>query len=194
MYNCGSTQIAFDASGAISQLTENGYEWADAEHTLLSLRYRSYSAADVAAFFATYCKSSAGWVQHDYGKPGLPDDIEGKVWPTSMTALYVKAASGAGTDADGSGTCSFRIKSAFDPIASEQYGAAAGWVSVDINSSAKGNVGTAATPTTTLNVEVGMFNKSTTRLPEAMFMQFQTHNGTSVRPSTFLPLNSQFLL
>ena len=40
-------------------------------------------------------------------------------------------------------------------------GAAAGWTTVGIGSDG------------TLSVEVGMFNKSTTRIPEAMFMQFQ---------------------
>lgn len=70
---CGATTLTFAQDGSISQLKTVGSEWADAERTLLVPVYQSYSAADVDAFFATYCKSNAGWVQHDYGKPGLKD-------------------------------------------------------------------------------------------------------------------------
>ena len=59
------------------------------------------------------------------------------------------------------GSCSFIAQTAFEPAASEEYGAAAGWTTVDVRGDG------------TLAVEVGMFNKSTTRIPEAMFMQFQ---------------------
>ena len=55
--------------GALSRL---GAWVASDDRAVLQLKYRQYSAADVAAFFASYCKSSAGWVQHDYGKPDLP--------------------------------------------------------------------------------------------------------------------------
>ena len=68
-FTCGGgLKIAFDASGAISQLESgDGYAWAAgaAGHTLAQLKYRSYSAKDVGEFFAQYCKSNAGWVQHD---------------------------------------------------------------------------------------------------------------------------------
>ena len=80
-FKCGGVSIGFDATGAISHLVgSDGHVWADATHTLAQLKYRSYSAADVAEFFGEYCKSNAGWVQHDYGKPGLPDDVLGKIW------------------------------------------------------------------------------------------------------------------
>ena len=59
-----------------------------------------------------------------------------------------------------SGNCSFIAQTAFEPAASEDYGAAAGWTTVDVAGDGK-----------SLRVEVGMFNKSTTRIPEAMFMQ-----------------------
>ena len=36
------------------------------------MHYRSYSAADVSRFFGSYCKSTASWVQHDYGKVAPP--------------------------------------------------------------------------------------------------------------------------
>ena len=158
IYACGNTSIAFDGSGAIATLIDNQFVWADANHTLLSLKYRSYSAADVAAFFATYCKSNESWVQHDYGKPGLPSSVLGQIWPTTMTGLYMRSGP--------NGVCSFRVESAFAADASENYGAAAGWTTIDITPSS-------GDQSTSIVIEVGMFNKSTTRLPEAMFMQFQ---------------------
>jgi hypothetical protein len=82
-----------------------------------------------------------------------------------MTALYVGTTNN-GTSAGG--TCSFRVQTAFDVEACEQYGAAAAaWTTIDI-------VAAGASGATTISVEYGMFNKTTTRLPEAMFMQFQT--------------------
>ena len=154
VFHCGGgVSIGFDSSGAIAHLVgADGYAYASPGHTLAQLKYRSYSAADVAQFFGEYCKSSADWVKHDYGKPGLPDDVLGKIWTTSMLGLWVKQQ---GT------SCSFIAQTAFEAAASEDYGAAAGWTTVDIGSDG------------TLSVEVGMFNKSTTRIPEAMFMQFQ---------------------
>lgn len=37
-YACGDVTIAFDDSGAISQLTSDSYSWADDNHTLLNLQ------------------------------------------------------------------------------------------------------------------------------------------------------------
>ena len=155
VFHCGGTEISFDATGAIDHLSYGGVAWADAKHTLAQLKYRSYSAKDVGEFFSQYCKSNAGWVQHDYGKPGLPSDVLGKIWTTTMKGLWVKQGP------EESSNCSFIAQTAFDPEASSEYGAAAGWTTVEVQGSGK------------LAVEVGMFNKSTTRIPEAMFMQFQ---------------------
>jgi len=180
-YTCGKLKLAFDRTGAISTLTDGtGYQWADTTHTLLSLKYRSYSAADVGKFFAQYCKSTADWVKHDYGKPGLPDSVVGKMWTTTMVNLYSEQRSDGG--------CSFRVQSAFDKVASEQYGAAAGWTSLEV--AANGTIGVevkqcsatvhAVVPAIDRRVvQVGMFNKSTTRIPEAMFMQFQVAETAS---------------
>ena len=131
-------------------------------------RYRSYSAKDVAEFFGEYCKSNAGRMQHDYGKPGLPDDVLGKIWTTTMSNLWVKQA-----PVKEGGNCSFIAQTAFEPAASEEYGAAAGWTIVGV-----GGTADMGGPADMLQIEVGMFNKSTTRIPEAMFMQFQPTGNT----------------
>ena len=178
VYACGGTQIAFDTAGAISRLEDETSSWADENHTLLQLKYRAYSAADVTEFFREYqtphmvhCHAvhlprgalliwrtvcvtgeyvkaqSAWWVPHDYGKPGLPSSVGGQVWSARLHALYVRRSDDA---------CSFALRTSFPPEASEKYGAAAGWTMVEVRAGGE------------VEVEVGMFNKSATRLPEAM--------------------------
>ena len=65
VYRCGATRLAFDTTGAVAHLSDGQYDWADAEHPLLQLKYRSYSAADVEAFLDSYCQSNESWVGHD---------------------------------------------------------------------------------------------------------------------------------
>ena len=82
--------------------------------------------------------------------------MKGQIWQTTLKALYVKKSA--------AGTCSFRVHTGFDAEANVEYGAASvGWTSIDVGST-DGSI----------DVEIGMFNKTTTRLPEAMFVQFQT--------------------
>ena len=38
VYTCGDTSIAFDQTGAVASLVRDGYTWADANHTLLSVK------------------------------------------------------------------------------------------------------------------------------------------------------------
>lgn len=92
--------------------------------------------------------SNASWVQHDYGKPGLPKEVLGKFWKPALQRLYVRNASKS---------CSFLLQTTYEAEASTNYGAASGWTTIDVADDA-------------LNVSVNMF-KSTTRLPEAMFIQ-----------------------
>ena len=99
-------------------------------------------------------------LQHDYGKPGLPDSVLGKIWETTLNNLYYKKSS--------NGTCSFALEYAFEEQAVKEYGAASGWTSLTISPSTAASTAAAA-----IDVEVTMYNKSTTRLPEAAFMTFQ---------------------
>ena len=181
-----ATTLVFDARGAIARLAAAGSEWASENRTLLSPTYRSYSAADVDAFFAQYVQSSASWVQHDYGKPGLKEccasTVLGKLWEPTMSELwYLPAASspagaGAPSVAGSTPSCRFALKMAYDADASAQYGAPeAVWMTVDVDNAPTTGAAAAAAarpPATSLQVVVGVFNKTQTRLPEAMFMRF----------------------
>ena len=104
VYECSTRGIslAFDASGAISHLSRNGVVSSTSWTSLFTYEYRSYSASDVASFFSQYCKSNASWVAHDYGKPGLPNDVEGKAWHTALDEIWVSPDS-----------CRFAIRSSF---------------------------------------------------------------------------------
>lgn len=153
---CGSTEIAFDETGSISHLVENGFVWADSGHKLLQMKYRSYSAFDLQNFFSEYTKINADWVNHDYGKPGLPLDVEGKVLTPVLNSLYFRR------DVD---FCSFVLHTSFAPEGSEKFGTVStAWVALGI-----GNSG--------IDVTIGLFNKSATRLPESMFVQFLPANS-----------------
>ena len=171
-FTCGHTTLAFGEDGSISQLTTMGSEWANQERTLLAPVYQSYSAADVDAFFATYCKSNAGWVQHDYGKPGLKeccsDTVVGQLWSARVQELWFApssvsfGAAGAATEA-----CRFALRQDYDSNVHEDYGAPGSvWSTIDVVD------GTSANSPTRLQVVMGMFNKTQTRLPEAMFVRF----------------------
>ena len=39
----------------------------------------------------SYVKLNATWTAQDYGKPGLPSDVEGKFWETNLSQFYVNA-------------------------------------------------------------------------------------------------------
>ena len=171
VYSCGSFEISFDStSGAISKLLHRDREWAGAGRDNLwgALRYRSYSKADVSEFFKSYCKSSESWVEHDYGKPGLPVSVEGRIWSTQLEELLIlpthtgKSSSGDGDDTSND-VCTFVTRLRFDDAdAHERFGAPEKVYVRTVLDAENGTVDTT----------VSLFNKTTTRLPESMFFQF----------------------
>ena len=158
MYTCGNVTLSFDSSGALSYImsttTASSNVWASKNKPLFELKYRSYSADDVSDFFSQYCKSSASWVAHDYGKPGLPSSVVGEIFTPTVSNIFVDTEK-----------CIFVLESSFDNISTLEYGAPSTvWTNVSIIDNS------------VVNVEMSMFNKTTTRIPEAMFVQFQTPN------------------
>jgi hypothetical protein len=141
VFKCGTSELGFDATGAISHFVRDGFTWADAGHALAQLKYRAYTGAEVGA------EQSSG----DYGKGGLPAEIQGGLWHTRLQALYAKQEGDA---------CSFLMQSAFDAEVSSEYGAPATvWSKIDV---ARSNI----------IIDVVLVNKTRTRLPESLHLQF----------------------
>ena len=57
-------------------------------------------------FMDSYVKLNATWTAQDYGKPGLPSDVEGKFWETNLSQFYVNADD----------ECSFAMKLNFEKL------------------------------------------------------------------------------
>ena len=169
-YSCGGEDIQFNAAGALTKL---GSWVASEDRAVLQLKYRQYSNADVQEFFKSYCKSSASWVQHDYGKPDLPDTVPGAITAPTLTKLWVKHA-GSGSD-----VCEFAAELAFSTEASTECGApTVAWVNISITASPASDGAAASAAGPSAEVVMGLFNKTQTRLPEAMFLQFQPADQT----------------
>ena len=160
IFKIGKLGLGFDSSGSIQHLDHAGMVWASAENVLLQLQYRTYSLPDVQRFLKTYCKSNASWVMHDYGKPGLPDDTMGKIWNTQLEELYFRK--------EAETNYTFLLKLSFEDTPVTEYGAAETvWVKVRATEN-------------NLGVSIGFFDKTTTRLPETMFVRFNpVDNGRS---------------
>tara|TARA_A100001015_G_scaffold277713_1_gene337168 strand:- start:1015 stop:1443 length:429 start_codon:yes stop_codon:yes gene_type:complete len=141
MYSCGDdVKIQFDSAGAVSFMSRNGHVWANESRSLFELKYRSYSAENVSSFFSQYCKSNASWVAHDYGKPGLPSSVVGKIFQPQVRNLYVNTSSET--------SCIFVIESSFDDVSSVDYGAPSQvWTTVTINNN----------DLSSMNVEIDMY-------------------------------------
>lgn len=194
-YTCGGEDVEFNAAGALTKL---GKWVASGDRPILQLKYRQYSAADVAAFFASYCKSSAGWVQHDYGKPDLPATVPGATTAPTLTALWMKPKhddAAAPSSAAGGESCEFVAELAFSAEASTDCGApTTAWVNITITPSSFASASAASSSSSSsfsspssltsasgpsAEVVMGLINKTQTRLPEAMFLQFQPANPSN---------------
>ena len=168
-YTCDGTTLAFDASGALSQLVDSrGYAWVDAAKPTLALQYRSYASADIQTFFNGYVQTNASWAHHDYGKPGLPSAAKGNLWRVQPSAqVWIKQGAATRSPTGSEDVCLFAVRSTFDPEASAEYGApAVAWSIIEVQRD-------------TLAVQVHLLEKTTTRLPEAMFVQFQVRDPTA---------------
>ena len=163
--NKNHDEIGFDKYGRISHLKvgEIG-TWADENNTLLQLRYRSYSLHNVNEFMKSYVKLNATWTTQDYGKPGLPEDVLDKFWETKLEEFYEK------NDAH----CSFALKLAFETAAYSAYGAPEHvWVTISFESANVAQANSIGDDKLSIDISIGMYNKTRTRLPESMFVRFE---------------------
>ncbi len=166
--SCGDgLTLTLDDTGAITGLThKGGTEWADATHPLSALRYKSYNLDDVDNFMDEYCKDKASWVAKDYGKPGLPADTASKMWVPAVQAVFVRDS-----NSNSGGVCSIVAVATFEDEAWQNYGAPQQvWTEYTVSSAADSG---------TVGVNIGLFNKTRTRLPESMFVQWHPRMGAS---------------
>ena len=164
-YSCGQSSLTFGDDGSISSMSDKSNSsmsgekmWADEAHLLAAIRYRTYSSSDVKHFQNSYCKSNASWVNHDYGKPNMPKDTLGKIWTPRMDQLYVEKPTTT--------SCTFILHATFEEVATNEYGAMSDiWTNVTVLVESNGGL-------KKVYVAMNMMNKTTTRLPESLFVQF----------------------
>ena len=152
-FSDGQQKIGFSSkTGAITTLTtKDGVLLASNNHPLLLVNYTSYSQEDYKEFFKSYCSlpDPPGWFTHDFGKPG-DDYSKHKSWLTSPIELFANTAN-----------TSFVLKLKMNENdAHKEYGAPEYfYVSITITTSG-------------LEAVLTAWNKTTTRLPESMFVVF----------------------
>lgn len=177
----GAVTIGFDAStGAISTLIDEvtGHVWsnASASSALSLLEYHTYDGDDYVTFINAYycCGAQApppDWFRLDFGKPNvsLAAPVHSVVHPSLVSAWYRKEASGQ--------TVTFLTELTFPALYHTTYGAPESiWVTY--------SVPTPALPSRHrgINVTVASYNKTATRLPEALFWRL---NATSSNASSW---------
>jgi len=157
-FKCGSVTVAFDSvTGAMNMLQTSEGHWLDSDRMLGALDYRTYSQDDINNFLVEYLTSQPppDWAFHDFGKPNCTDSHHLRFTGELQSFWYQEHGD----------ACQFYIEQSFDMKAYTQYGAPfKTWSHWKIERYAEKNA--------YIELEVAMFNKTSTRLPEAMFVTF----------------------
>eukprot|EP00698_Gefionella_okellyi_P013605 TRINITY_DN3736_c0_g1_i1.p1 TRINITY_DN3736_c0_g1~~TRINITY_DN3736_c0_g1_i1.p1 ORF type:complete len:789 (-),score=169.87 TRINITY_DN3736_c0_g1_i1:1170-3536(-) len=166
-YSCAGLRVQFDEStGAISSLVQerSGQQWASVQHQLGVLDYRTYSQEDINDFLNEYLavQPPPSWAFHDFGKPNCTESEHLRYVGELQSLWYREDQRGGG--------CSFLVESAFGGQASTAYGAPRViWTRWRMMPDRGEN--------SFISMDVQAFNKTSTRLPEAMFVTFNpTHS------------------
>jgi len=80
--------VAFDESGAVTKLEKDGVTYADGSHRLATLRYEVSSDKVIADYISRYCTVEGWWIQGDFGKDGLPKELEQKSYTAQCENIY----------------------------------------------------------------------------------------------------------
>ena len=186
-FECGGLNIAFGATGAVTHLTRrsSGNRWASEESRLLELRYQALNFTDFAAFYDNYfydvgsaakCTAeSTGYPCGSYGKPGLNSNGTGpssQLLPPRLTALYHRSQHSE---------CVFQVEMEFSAALVSDFGAPARSVM-----EVKIVPATSASARAVLHSMLRMFNKTTTRRPEAMWLVMQPMAKAAAAPQILM--------
>lgn len=166
LFQIGDLSMGFNASnGAINHLRDNKteLEWANASNLLGLFQYQSYSSDDYLSFLSQYLEcpiSVCSWAAMDLGDYNLttPSNYS-SIWSGVLQSLYYKNISES--------SASFLVLLHLKEDLHVSFGAPASiWISINLFSQNK-----------TLQMELQWFNKTATRLPEALWLSFSPSVG-----------------
>ena len=173
-FTLGGASLRVDARGALVSLVAAGTEWSGADAPLLLLQYQSLVLADFEKWWAEYIVGSWGQIgtsgADEYGKPagfmhGLPGgaNVTHQLVAPKLVAAWQKTANGHRDDAGWASVDSLLLQLRWPTALHELYGApASAWVRLEALKPAAGAAG--------VNVTLYLFNKTSTRLPEALYV------------------------
>ena len=189
---CGGFNLSFSEGGAINSLRvlSSGNVWATHQSKLMELLYQTLSFHDFAEFYTSYfymgggeacTPTSAGFPCGSYGKPGLDgtagaEQAKSQLLPARMRALYYRQLEATATTGQFGGTgCMFQVEMSFPAEAVAEYGAPAlVMLEVKIDGAADERKDRHHQPQLhPFSATLRMYNKTTTRRPEAMWLRMQ---------------------
>jgi len=152
---CGSSSVQFDGTtGGISYFFDGTTKWADPNSLIARLMYTSFNESDFN-YMTGYYGGNAGYDKYNStcGQPGCANPVDAQ-WPSTMTALYWSQS-----------TCSGVVVLQSAPLANSYYGApVTSYYGFMIVQNANGAA---------LYLNVTLWNKTPTRLPEQMMVEFR---------------------
>jgi Domain of unknown function (DUF5054) len=155
------------SDGSISVLKSGLRAWATPSRPQAQFLYNTYSAEDYQEFLGEYVnciesgfeKVVCYWIHElDFAKPLVKNAHPvHKLWAPIMQQIY--------RSADG---CKWTTRLSMDPIAVRTYGAPASiWMTAELRAGPNENE-------TDLHIDLRWFNKTATRLPEALWLKFSS--------------------
>ncbi|KAJ9443926.1 hypothetical protein DIPPA_29372 [Diplonema papillatum] len=151
--SCGGVTVQFNANGSISRLLLGGKEWASASNVLGEMVYSTYTETDFNNMAKVYHGPTGGGC--GYFKPGMDNAAHPNRTDTQpkLVELWVNKTA--------RGSCSIVAKSMSASDLVSTYGAAAQWW-----------LGVEIVDDLHVNLDLQGFNKTVTRLAEAMHYSF----------------------
>eukprot|EP01119_Soliformovum_irregulare_P006750 TRINITY_DN1917_c0_g1_i3.p1 TRINITY_DN1917_c0_g1~~TRINITY_DN1917_c0_g1_i3.p1 ORF type:complete len:528 (-),score=69.80 TRINITY_DN1917_c0_g1_i3:113-1696(-) len=157
---CGDVTLGLDPqSGGITTLKTGQLEWASPSHPLAQFRYTTFSEQDYRTFLSEYMYcSDCPWAPLDFGKKEV-----GAAHPHHQQVLSQIKSTWFKREA--SGTCSWLQEGVMSPSLVTNYGAPeVVWTQIQVE---EGDI----------SLSFQWFNKTSTRLPEALWLSFDPPPG-----------------
>jgi hypothetical protein len=154
----GKLKLSLDTgTGAITSLQAAGRNWASASHPVARFVYVTHDGAQADAFFTNYSFGCprCGWAKEAFSKPGVtPSLANASITHGSVQQMWRK----------GSTSVAYRLS--LPTVSVSHYGAPA---TVDVELT--------TTNATSLDITLRWVNKTTTRLPESLWLEMRPDTG-----------------